>query len=69
VFDLDLTGGASASIKIEIDGKYNLTDGVAAEFSERATINFELPRKNEAGEEIVVEAIGVIRNKMTVAKR
>ncbi len=69
VFDLDLGAGASATIKIEIDGKYNLTDGVADDFSERATINFELPRKNKAGKEIVVEAIGVIRNKMTVAKR
>lgn len=69
VFDLDLGSGASASIKIEIDGKYNLTNGVAEDFAERATINFELPRKNKAGEAIVVEAIGVIRNKMTVAQR
>lgn len=68
-FDLDLTAGASATIKIEIDGKYNLTDGVANDFSERATVNFVLPRKNKAGEEIVVKAIGVIRNKLTVAKR
>lgn len=68
-FDLDLTAGASATIKIEIDGKYDLTDGVANDFTERATVNFVLPRKNKDGEEIVVKAIGVIRNKLTVAKR
>ncbi|MBQ7110151.1 MAG: hypothetical protein IJO06_02925 [Thermoguttaceae bacterium] len=67
--DLDLTAGASATIKIEIDGKYNLTDGVANDFNERATVNFALPRKNKAGEEILVKAIGVIRNKLTVDKR
>ncbi|MBR4833135.1 MAG: hypothetical protein IKU86_02225 [Thermoguttaceae bacterium] len=69
ILDVDLTGGASATIKIEIDGKYNLTSGVASEFISRATANFELPKKNAAGEEIVVEAIGLIRNKLTVAKR
>jgi hypothetical protein len=67
--DVDLTAGASATIKIEIDGKYHLTDGVASDFASRATVNLELPRKNKAGEEIVVKAIGVIRNKLTVAKR
>ena len=69
ILDVDLTAGASATIKIEIDGKYNLTDGVANDFASRATVNLELPRKNKAGEEIVVKAIGVIRNKLTVAKR
>ena len=69
VFDADLTAGASATIKIEMDGKYNLSDGVANDFTSRATVNLELPRKNKAGEEIVVKAIGVIRNKLTVAKR
>lgn len=69
ILDVDLTAGASATIKIEIDGKYNLTDGVANDFASRATVNFELPRKDKAGEEIVVKAIGVIRNKLTVAKR
>lgn len=69
VFDADLTAGASATIKIETDGKYNLTDGVAEDFASRATVNLELPRKNKAGEEIVVKAIGVIRNKLTVSKR
>jgi hypothetical protein len=69
VFDVDLTAGASATIKIEIDGKYDLTDGVANDFASRATVNFELPRKNKAGEEIVVKAIGVIRNKLMVVKR
>ncbi|MBQ6828617.1 MAG: hypothetical protein IJO46_11445, partial [Thermoguttaceae bacterium] len=69
ILDLDLNAGASATIKIEIDAKYNLTDGVAGEFAARTTANFELPRKNKDGKEIVVKAIGVIRNKLTVAKR
>ena len=69
VFDVDLTAGASATIKIEIDGKYNLVDGVANDFTSRATVNLELPRKNKAGEEIVVKAIGVIRNNLKVVKR
>ena len=69
VFDVDLTAGASATIKIEIDGKYNLADGLANDFSSRATVNLELPRKNKAGDEIVVKAIGVIRNKLMVVKR
>lgn len=69
VLDVDLTAGASATIKIEIDGKYNLNDGVANDFTSRATVNFELPRKNKAGEEMVVKAVGVIRNKLTAAKR
>ncbi|MBQ9801128.1 MAG: hypothetical protein IJO40_14500 [Thermoguttaceae bacterium] len=69
VLDVDLTAGASATIKIDIDGKYNLTDGVADDFTSRATVNIELPRKDKTGAEIVVKAIGVIRNKLTVVKR
>lgn len=69
ILDVDLTEGASATIKIEIDGKYDLNDGVANEFSSRAVADFELPRKNKDGEEIVVKAVGLIRNKLTVAKR
>ena len=69
ILDVDLTAGASATIKIEIDGKYDLTDGVANDFTSRATVNLELPRKNKAGDEILVKAIGVIRNKLTVVKR
>lgn len=69
VLDVDLGAGVSATIKIEIDGKYNLTEGVADVFSSRATVNLALPKKNKAGKEIVVKAIGVIRNKLTVAKR
>lgn len=69
VLDVDLTAGASATIKIEIDGKYDLADGVANDFTSRATVNLELPRKTKAGEEFVVKAVGVIRNKLTVVKR
>ncbi len=69
VLDVDLTAGASATINIEIDGKYDLTAGVASEFTSRATANFELPKKDKNGEEFVVKAIGQIRTKLTVAKR
>lgn len=69
ILDVDLGVGASATIKIVIDGKYNLTNGVADVFESRANVNLALPKKNKAGEEIVVKAIGVIRNKLTVAKR
>lgn len=69
VLDVELNAGASATIKIDIDGKYNLTDGVANVFASRATVNLALLKKNKAGEEVLVKAIGVIRNKLTVAKR